>query len=72
MNEENKCLRCGGTEFTDGNIQSSGKVIFRVSKARFITTRTNTIAVDAVLCMNCGHMDFIGDVEKVRQLTAAC
>ena len=72
MNEENKCLRCGGTDFAAGSIQSSGKVIFRVSKARFITSRTNTITVDAMLCMNCGHMDFIGDVKKARQLTAAC
>jgi len=68
MNEEKKCLRCGGTNFEPGSIQSSGRICFRPKKANFLSTKTADVCVEANICIDCGHIECIGDAKKTKLL----
>ena len=65
---ENKCLRCGGTNLEPGSIQSSGRVCFRPKRAKFISTKVADVWIKAKICIDCGHMAFIGDAKKTKLL----
>ncbi|MBA7682330.1 hypothetical protein ES703_90680 [subsurface metagenome] len=71
MNEEKKCLSCGGTNLKPGSIQSSGKVAFRAKDTKFLTTKTGDITVSANICVDCGHIELIGDTDKASSLIGA-
>ena len=68
MNEEKKCLRCGGTNLEPGSIQSTGKVWFRPQKAKFLSTKVADVWIKANICIDCGHMEFVGDAKKTKLL----
>ncbi|MFX0201963.1 MAG: hypothetical protein ACFFCW_38115 [Candidatus Hodarchaeota archaeon] len=71
MNEENKCLRCGGTNLEPGSIQSNGRVCFRPKKVKFLSIRSADVCVKANICIDCGHMEFLGDAKKTKLLVKA-
>ncbi len=66
-----KCLRCGSTNLEPGTIQSSGRVGFRPKRAKFISSKVADVSIQANICINCGHMEFIGDAEKTKLLVKA-
>lgn len=68
MSNERKCSRCGGTAFEPGLLHSSGDVSFRVQNARHLSMGSDSIAVQAVICMGCGGIDLAGDVAMVVAL----
>jgi predicted nucleic-acid-binding Zn-ribbon protein len=68
MDEKKKCLRCGSTNLEPGSIQSNGKVCFRPKKAKFLSTRSADVCVKANICIDCGHMEFVGDAKKTKLL----
>lgn len=70
MESSGKCQRCGGDELQAGTLNSTGRVGFRPSQARFMVWRTADIDVKAELCMRCGAIQMTGDVEKMRALVA--
>ena len=63
-----KCLRCGGSNLESGTIQANGRVGFRPKRAKFITSKVADVSIQAKICLNCGHMEFIGDAKKTRLL----
>ena len=75
-----KCCNCGSTKLVAGGLQSTGTVYFRPRQARFMTFRTADVAVQAMMCCDCGVCTAVGDVAKLRELgetacgaaTAAC
>ena len=71
MNGEKKCLRCGGTNLEPGSIQSSGRVCFRPKRAKFISTKVADVSVKAHICIDCGHMELVGDAKKAKLLVKA-
>lgn len=71
MNEEKKCLRCGGTNLEPGSIQSNGKVRFRPKRAKFLTDKTADVWIKANICIDCGHMEIVGDAKKTKLLVKA-
>ena len=71
MSDEQKCLRCGGTNLEPGSIQSTGKVCFRPKKCKFLTTKSGDICVNANICIDCGHLELVGDVKKTKLLVKA-
>ncbi len=71
MNEEKKCLRCGGTNLESGSIQSTGRVCFRPQKAKFLSTKVADVWIKANICIDCGHMEFVGDAKKTKLLVKA-
>lgn len=71
MSEENKCLRCDGTNLNSGSLQSTGRVNFRARNTRFITARTGDIPVNAKICIDCGYVELVGDAVKAKSLIKA-
>ncbi len=69
MDEEKICLRCGSTNIKPGSFQSTGKVYFRVRDAKLLTLHTSGVAVDAVGCYDCGHIELTVNPKKVRELS---
>lgn len=69
MSHERKCSECGGTELEPGSIQSTGKIYFRPANAKFLTFRTADIEVKANVCIACGHVQLVANVEKLAALT---
>ena len=71
MNEDMKCLRCGGTNLEPGTIQANGRVGFRPKRAKFISAKVADVWIKANICIDCGHMEFIGDAKKTKLLVKA-
>ncbi len=69
MNEEKKCLRCGGTNLQPSDLQSTGKIYSRPKDAKLVTVLTTGVPVSALICLNCGHVELIVDTERVRSIT---
>ncbi len=69
MNEENKCLRCGGTNLKPSELQSTGKIYSRPKDAKLVTVLTTGVPVSALICLTCGHVELIVDTEKVKSIT---
>ena len=63
-----KCVKCGSERLTPGKLQSSGLVGFRPDKAKFFTSKTADTKVKATICLECGFIEMIGDVEKLNKL----
>ena len=68
MNEQ-RCPVCDGTNVEPGKILSTGKMHFRPEHARFLKLKTANIEVQALLCLDCGHLALRGDVEKAKAIT---
>ena len=68
MANSGKCHRCGGDDLQQGVLNSTGRVGFRPSHARFMVLRTADVEVKAELCMRCGAVRLTGDVEKMKAL----
>ena len=68
MSEETKCLRCGGTNLEDGELQSTGKVYTRPKRASLSAVLTTGVVVDTVLCYDCGHVELVVDTKKANSL----
>jgi len=52
-------------------MHSTGKVHFRPAHTKFLTLHTGDIAVNAIACMNCGHVELVADVKKLSSLVNA-
>ena len=68
MSEEAKCIRCGSTTFSTGWVQSTGKMYFRPDKAKFFSPRTADLPVSGRMCMKCGFLELVGDLEKAQSV----
>ena len=47
-------------------MQSTGAVRFRPNEIKFMTFHTADISVEAHMCVGCGAITLLGDVEKLR------
>lgn len=64
------CSRCGG-EMTVGALFSAVRTSFRPQESKFLTLETGDVLTKAQMCRQCGLIEIIGDVNKLRRLTAA-
>ena len=71
ISEGMKCLRCGSTNLTPANFESTGKVYSRPKDAKLVTVLTTGILINAVLCLDCGHVELVVDAEKARAISKA-
>ncbi len=71
MNEEKKCLRCGGTSLQAGNFQSTGKIYSRPENAKISAFFTSGVPVSSIMCFDCGHVELIVDPKKIKLITKA-
>lgn len=68
MVSKSTCLVCNGAHLHPGQIQSTGKIHFRPSGAKFLTLKTADVAVQASVCLDCGAIQLSADADKVRDL----
>lgn len=71
MNEEMKCLRCGSTNLTPANFESTGKIYSRPKDAKLVSVLTTGVLVNAILCLDCGHIDLVVNADKAKALSKA-
>ncbi len=66
MNEEKKCLKCGGTNLTAGDFQSTGKIYSRPKNAKMSALFVTGVLVGSVICLDCGYLELNVDPDKVK------
>ncbi|MGD8262135.1 MAG: hypothetical protein PVG70_03305 [Desulfobacterales bacterium] len=69
MNTTKTCLRCGNSSLEPGRVQSTTLLYFRLANPRIMTVRTADIPLQASMCLDCGTIDFGGEVKKARKLS---
>lgn len=68
MTEVKQCIRCGGSQFKAGWLQSTGKLYFRPDSVKFFAPKTADLRVNGRMCMECGSVELVGDLKKARSL----
>ncbi len=68
MNEEIKCLRCGESNLTLSNLQSTGKIYSRPKDASLGLYLTTGFPVNGLMCPDCGHLELVVDVKKASSV----
>lgn len=63
------CLRCGG-DMLPGALFSAVRTSFRPQDSKFLTLQTGDVMTKAHMCAQCGVIEIIGDVNKLRRLTS--
>jgi hypothetical protein len=69
MEPTRMCGRCGGEMSAVGALYSAVRVSFRPQDSRFMTLETGDVMTKAVMCRDCGLVEIVGDVNKLRRLT---
>ncbi len=69
MTATKSCLRCGSSRLEPGRVQSTGLLYFRPANPRIMTVHTADIPVVANMCLDCGAIEFGGEVKKARTLS---
>jgi hypothetical protein len=49
---------------------SAVRTSFRPQESKFLTLETGDVMTKAMMCRNCGVIEIIGDVNKLRRLTS--
>jgi hypothetical protein len=62
-----RCLRCGGERMEPGALQAHGGLSFYPANCTFWTL-TPHVAIQAFLCLDCGNLELVGDLEKAKAL----
>lgn len=69
MNEQRKCLRCGGTNLTEGDFQSTGKIYSRPKNAKMSSLFITGVLVGSIICLDCGYLELNVNPDKVKLIT---
>ena len=64
------CYRCGGETLSTGALFSAVRTSFRPQESKFLTLATGDVMTKATMCRDCGVVEIIGDVNKLRRLTS--
>jgi hypothetical protein len=64
------CYRCGGETASLGALFSAVRTSFRPQESRFLTLESGDVMTKATMCRECGVIEIIGDVNKLRRLTS--
>jgi hypothetical protein len=51
-----------------GTINATGRVHFRPGDAKFLKLETANVDVEALVCMDCGHLALTADTAKLKSL----
>jgi hypothetical protein len=64
------CSRCGGEmNGGAGALYSAVRLSFRPQDSKFMTLQTGDVMTKAMMCRECGLIEIVGDVNKLRRLT---
>ncbi len=67
METPHTCTRCGGANLEPGTL-GSFSLTFRPSNTNFLTLKTNDVTIKTNMCLDCGLIEFIGDLRKAQSL----
>ncbi len=70
MDPRRACTRCGGEMNGAGALYSAVRLSFRPQESKFMTLQTGDVMTKAMMCRDCGVIEIVGDVNKLRRLTA--
>jgi hypothetical protein len=70
MDPGRACTRCGGEMTGAGALYSAVRLSFRPHDSKFMTLQTGDVMTKAVMCRDCGLIEIVGDVNKLRRLTS--
>lgn len=65
-----KCVRCGSELLTAGALYGPRRMSFRPEGTKFLTLETGDVMTKVTMCRECGLIEVIGDVAKLRRLTS--
>jgi hypothetical protein len=71
MESTRPCTRCGGEMNGAGALYSAVRLSFRPQESKFMTLQTGDVMTKAIMCRDCGLIEIVGDVNKLRRLTIA-
>ena len=63
------CAHCGGELTAAGALYSALRLTFRPENARFLTLESGEVMTKGLMCSECGVIEIVGDVNKLRRLT---
>ncbi len=65
-----KCLRCQSENLENGQLirHDGDRTLFRLEKTPWFSLASNDLKVSATLCLNCGHIELLGDLGKARRV----
>lgn len=69
MGVEKTCFRCGSSALEVGRVQSTGRLHFHFEDPKFLTMHTGYVPILSSMCLDCGAIEFLGDVEKARKIS---
>ena len=64
MNDEMKCLRCGESNLTLSDMQSTGKLYSRPKNSSLGLFLATGYPVNGLMCPDCGHLELIVEMKK--------
>ena len=64
------CYRCGSEMMSMGALFSGIRTSFRPQESKFLTLETGDVMTKATMCRNCGVVEIVGDVNKLKRLTS--
>jgi len=64
------CYRCKSDMVIIGALYSGMRSSFRPQDSKFLTLETGDVMTKATMCRNCGVVEIVGDVNKLRRLTS--
>ena len=63
-----KCANCGSELLAAGALHGPSRMSFRPEGTKFLTLETGDVMTKVTMCRECGFIEIIGDVEKLRRL----
>ena len=69
MDVEKTCFRCGSSALETGRVQSTGRIYFYVDDPKVMTVHTANVPIIATMCLDCGTIEFVGEVNKARKIS---
>ena len=62
------CARCRGDLVAGGAVYAPSRITFRPSDSKFFTLQTGDVMTKATMCRECGLVEIVGDVAKLKRL----
>ena len=69
MTDTTTCLRCGSADLESGVVIGHAfQIAFRPDNAKRWSLKNDQMNVSARMCAECGTMDFVGDLETLKNI----
>lgn len=62
------CRNCGSEHLAPGAMYSAVRMTFRPNDSKFLTLETGDVMTKAMMCQDCGAVEIVGDVAKLKRL----